>query len=91
MSVALGNGTPIDRAAITALIAAVGRATWDRRIAEILAWARGGQRAGRAMLRHHAVELTLDRMTRDLGRPAPKAVRLPIRGAAFWDCFHPIQ
>lgn len=67
----------IDSAAIDALITAIGRPLWQRRIAEIVGWTKGGQRSGRAILQRHAVELTLDRLARGLGRapsPAERAI-----------------
>jgi hypothetical protein len=67
---------PIDCAAVAAFIAAAGRQTWQRRMAEVVGWTRGGQRSGRALLQRHAVELTIDRLARGLDRPPSVAERI---------------
>lgn len=64
---------PAVRAAIGTVIAAVGRQVWRARIDELREWAKDGQRAGRALLQRHAVELTLDRLARGLDRVASPA------------------
>lgn len=74
-----------DVAAVRSLITLVGRPRWEQRIAEILGWARSGQRSGRAILQRHAVELALDRLARGLNRapsPAERAIFLLAQEAA---------
>lgn len=58
-----------------ALIEAIGRRTWDARMAELGQGIALGQYSGRALARRHAVELTLDRLARGLNRPPTGAER----------------
>ncbi len=58
----------INRSALQALVKAAGPGVWRKRVAELAEWAKGGQRSGRALLQRHAVELTIERLTRPLDR-----------------------
>lgn len=85
MTLAPDAAVTIDRAAISVLIAAAGKREWQNRIEEIHAWGRDGQRAGRALLQRHAVELTLDRLSRKMDRapsPGERMLALLARTAA---------
>lgn len=53
-----------DHAVLEAVVDAVGKRVWARRMAEITAQAALGQRAGRALLQFHAVEMTIERLRR---------------------------
>ncbi|MBN8891614.1 MAG: hypothetical protein BGP12_12265 [Rhodospirillales bacterium 70-18] len=55
---------------LAAFIAACGRQLWQRRMAALAAQAQGGQRRGKAAVQRHALELTIDRLSRGgLNRP----------------------
>jgi hypothetical protein len=56
-------------------ISVVGQKRWDARLAEIRRGCVPGH-AGRALARHHAIELTVDRLLRTGARPAPGAETL---------------
>ncbi len=62
-------------ASLPLLLNVVGQKRWDGRMAEIRRGCVPGH-AGRALARHHALELTLDRLLRTRARPAPGAETL---------------
>lgn len=47
-----------------AVIRIAGPRAWQKRIADLAARARGGQRSGRALLQRHAIEIAIDRLAR---------------------------
>jgi hypothetical protein len=71
----------------------VGSRAWNARIAEIGRAGAVGQRAGRALLQRHAIELTLDRLRRGAARPPGAAeqrlVALAAEAAAVFDALAP--
>jgi hypothetical protein len=65
------------RAAIDAFVDLIGQRDWADRLKAIQAWIADGRRAGRALARYHAVELTLERLRQEGARPlVPAALRL---------------
>jgi hypothetical protein len=63
------------RGSIQAMIDVAGAGAWSRRMAELGRGATGGQRASRALVQRHALELTLDRLSRGLNRAPGEAER----------------
>ncbi|MCW3475972.1 hypothetical protein [Limobrevibacterium gyesilva] len=63
---------------LDALVRAAGAKVWSARLAELGRSAAASQRVGRALLRHHAIEITVDRLRRTgLDRaPTPAEARI---------------
>ncbi len=67
----------LDVTAIEALVDLIGRRQWSERLRAIQSWGTRGKRAGRALQQYHAIELTLDRLRRNINRaPLPAELRL---------------
>lgn len=74
---------------ITAFIACVGSKRWAERMASIAREAASSQRVGRALVRHHAIEITIERLRRtgakSLANAAERCVLDLVREAVTCD------
>jgi len=81
MPIASGSFLPVPRpGTCAAFIQICGARLWRRRLVEIVARARDGQRSGKALLQRHAIELAIDRQAR--GAVATARAELLVAGMA---------